>query len=369
MPDPSYYDDLHLWVEEWYGVATQLRLDADAIHQCEGFRRDAHKVITKCEQHRTMQYQEAVFAPMPSFDQQGEDVTVEPPQVVTHSIQDMQVGLTGTLRDLRFTFPQRPPIRVNPREGERDQRHDDLADALSYYMNNVLSPVMRAAQPAGPEHWLSQAFRDAGANEQAAEGGSGFPFRGRLGDLFAEYRSAEEEERRENEDAQRYVGARGFAGFMDRLSRMGLPAIFGRRGAEEQALYGNPRSERARLVSAQLERQRNSEGLEMMRQREQRIRELCNRETAPTWVELRKLAEDDFHPIDIQSVMQTHDMEGTFEPTSQLRAENDGEAGPELEEELVDDQEDTDTMGSDTDECLGVGDAEAWFRERREEAT
>ena len=69
----------------------------------------------------------------------------------------------------------------------------------------------------------------------------------------------------------------------------------------------------------------------------------------PTWVELRQLVEFGAHPLDILVLMERFGIEGSFEPTAQLRADDEG-----------------DDLGAETDAMLGMGEAEEWFREKME---
>ena len=68
----------------------------------------------------------------------------------------------------------------------------------------------------------------------------------------------------------------------------------------------------------------------------------------PTWMELRRLAELDAHPQAL--VFLAHkfgiDISGSFEPTAQLRADDEG-----------------DDLGAETDAMM-MGEAESWFREK-----
>ena len=77
--------------------------------------------------------------------------------------------------------------------------------------------------------------------------------------------------------------------------------------------------------------------------------EISGRPTAPSWLELRRLAELGEPPWRISYLLSLHDMDpsGAFEPTAQLRTDDEG-----------------DDLGADTDEMLGMGEAESWFREK-----
>ena len=79
--------------------------------------------------------------------------------------------------------------------------------------------------------------------------------------------------------------------------------------------------------------------------------QMFRQERRPTWRELRDLAEGGVGPWVIAAIMREHGIEGPFEPTAQLRAEDD----------------EGDDLGTETDAMLGMGEAEGWFRERRDD--
>jgi hypothetical protein len=83
-------------------------------------------------------------------------------------------------------------------------------------------------------------------------------------------------------------------------------------------------------------------------------------ENPPPWRVLRELIEArDLAPVVVRLILSRFGMPddttmtGRFEPSTQLREEH-------TDEELAD------TMGSDTDDGIGMGEAELWFREQRE---
>ena len=86
-------------------------------------------------------------------------------------------------------------------------------------------------------------------------------------------------------------------------------------------------------------------------ERAELFRDLNSRslDNPPTWMELRRMAELDAHPHAL--VFLAHkfgiDISSGFEPTAQLRADDEG-----------------DDLGAETDAMLGMGEAESWFREK-----
>jgi hypothetical protein len=83
-------------------------------------------------------------------------------------------------------------------------------------------------------------------------------------------------------------------------------------------------------------------------------------ENPPPWRVLRELIEArDLAPVVVRLILSQFEMPddttmtGRFEPSTQLREEH-------TDEELAD------TMGSDTDDGISMGEAELWFREQRE---
>jgi hypothetical protein len=403
MPNhATYYDDLIRWVHSWKGQVLRLRLDADSINRVERCFVDAIDVVNGCRLHGSRSYQEAHFPPMPRFDQQEETAVIQP-QVITHSIEDMMAGLRRMQAELLTAYANSlPPIRLTA----HDHRNDDLADAVSYAMNGIFQSTavaqIRWSEPGDPERWpegLPDGDQAPASRDEAAQLDYTRVCNQRLEE--ARLWSAAEERAQRWERGAHALGrvldgveqpatqsilqramenVRGIleGGIIDPAGGLGatiggMLGVFGRRTPEQQAALEQERAAYGggdmASIQSNLEQLSRAEllqwrGLDPARYpRAAKIAKIMASSTPPTWLELRRLAEDGEHPAVIMSICRTHGME-YLEPTGQLRQENDDQADDQVVDAEDNYEIDEEELGVETDEMLGMGDAETWIRER-----
>jgi len=404
----SFYDKCRTAVQHW-SMDLAVITGSNAIHELvQSTGMDALNCITSCEGHGGVSYRTAVMPPMPTFEQMDELAVVHP-EVAVHTIRESLEALV-VLKDQAER--ERSHIRAQQLALEQirastiqvhahDPRQDDMADAVSYAMNSIFqgTGIMRVnwSEPGDPQRWpdglpvgdagvSEQVAADAHAQHNAIAGGL-------ITNITAATRIDQDPVADEDVDEAQQRRSSWLADWVSRVAELSPLEIFGRRTLDQQRelldhsrdVYRMERTMFARpglpqhitsapilgpvtncpCTSCDAARQ---QGLSdrprpqnpSMSPREAKLLELMSSNTPPTWRELRRLAEDGLHPASIMAICRRHHME-YLEPTAQLRQESDDQVDDELELEGED-------LGVDTDDMLGMGEAETWFREHTEES-
>jgi hypothetical protein len=308
------YAELRRQVRMWFEDIHRLGLSPSEAEEVERAAQRATTIIDCCHRAGSMSCEEFIMPAMPAWTERGESIAVPTPQRARANIDEALQGLHDLQRQIVEAHQEHMlnEISSDPEDAYfADGIHDHINDAMAYMIGpNALCVIEQVRDPSQARMTPPQ-VRITGFDE------------------------SHREQAEQAEQVLSYQMANSF---------------------------GIPEPNTARVPPYRLHQwQTDSLAPQQLQSVEQRTAiEALNTDFSasnpPTWRRLRDLIEHhDFTPQAVAGVMMSFGMSpdstitGRFEGTSQLR---------------TDDDETDDTMGEETDDCIGMGEAETWFREK-----